>query len=380
MSFIGSNSAKANAKNILKKFKCPQCLFETAYKTNLRKHLLFHQGIQPYACEECGKKFTLKTTLNRHFKAKHTEAGRLKFKAFKCLQCPYETDTKKCLIRHSYIHSEEKPFVCRLCKRGFTCQWSLKIHLKHLHPSENAKEYKCEACKYGTNDDKRLETHRKHVHPENGVKEYKCAICGYETNDKGRLNQHLRIHDNVKKFKCGHCQKFFSLKSNLKMHIKAVHDSNKDYRCEKCGYQTNRKDGYDKHLLVHESGIRFWCKMCNLGFDCMANLKQHDKENHEVGADGKKFECKKCGTRFGQKPTLEKHYRTVHAKDKMFKCQGCSYESTREDHVRRHASIHQPVKPFVCLTCDAGFASAGSLSTHNKRKHSAIKKEKEETK
>ena len=56
----------------------------------------FHLGGSEFQCDDCGKAFSNKSTLNRH----------------------------------KLLHQNEKPYPCNLCKRAFIDQKTLKNHQK----------------------------------------------------------------------------------------------------------------------------------------------------------------------------------------------------------------------------------------------------------
>lgn len=51
---------------------------------------------------------------------------------FKCQYCPYGTNITSNLKYHILTHTGERPFLCKLCNRGFTHPSSLSRHMK-LH-------------------------------------------------------------------------------------------------------------------------------------------------------------------------------------------------------------------------------------------------------
>ncbi|GJQ83423.1 hypothetical protein Trydic_g14204 [Trypoxylus dichotomus] len=335
--------------------------------------------VEEHRCDVCDRRFALKSILKRHQRTTHVgdaidgpSSSSTKAKRFRCLQCPYETDVRKCLIRHGYVHAAEKPFKCDACDKSFTCRSSLKTHSRNAHPESAVRDRRCTICNYESDDGRRLQEHVERAHPENHVRRYECATCGYGTNDRGRYNQHVRIHTDAKNFQCGHCEKLFSSKSNLKMHIGAVHDPAKRYACAQCDYRTNRKAGFQQHLLIHESGVRFRCQMCNVGFSCRAHLKRHDEERHLIAA--RKYECGVCFGCFTQRASLEKHVRFVHAdEESKFRCPAaCGYSTSRKANMLRHSFVHQKVKPYRCVACGVGFASVDAFKKHNKRKHANV--------
>uniref|UniRef100_A0A7S3JGI9 C2H2-type domain-containing protein n=1 Tax=Euplotes harpa TaxID=151035 RepID=A0A7S3JGI9_9SPIT len=82
---------------------------------------------------------------------------------------------------------------------------------------------------------------------------YNCgyAGCTKQFNKGWSILDHVRMHENIRPFKCEHCDKSFTQKCNLKKH--------------------NRK-----HLVAKlKDRKRFKCSVCEKGFTERYNLKAH---------------------------------------------------------------------------------------------------------
>lgn len=73
-------------------------------------------------------------------------------KCFKCDLCPYSSVTARHLESHMLRHTQQKPFRCEECDKGFRQQQSLRRHNNLYHnpdyvaPVPREKTFKCGEC------------------------------------------------------------------------------------------------------------------------------------------------------------------------------------------------------------------------------------------
>ncbi|XP_077292893.1 uncharacterized protein LOC143915948 [Arctopsyche grandis] len=104
-------AGKTATPSIHKCFECDKYFTKSCYLTQHNKS--FHNGVKPYKCRRCGKRFKSNAAYEKHY-VKH--AGD---KPFKCNLCPKQFNYKTDLRRHMCLHSGDKPFSCYTCKKGF---------------------------------------------------------------------------------------------------------------------------------------------------------------------------------------------------------------------------------------------------------------------
>lgn len=83
-----------NANHKSEKYRCPFCVYATNYRTNFEAHKRTHTGERPFICIICRKGFTQKEHLKIHFQS----------------------------------HTGERPFACMHCNQRFAKKVSLKAH------------------------------------------------------------------------------------------------------------------------------------------------------------------------------------------------------------------------------------------------------------
>ena len=109
--------------------ECRGCGKTFKYAHHARRHEKYHMGKEerPFVCATCKKAFVTKQDLQRH-KDIHTGC-----KPFKCSQCFYTTARKSNLIlherKHGVVHGE---YVCTTCMKYFISETRFKAHLNAL--------------------------------------------------------------------------------------------------------------------------------------------------------------------------------------------------------------------------------------------------------
>ena len=128
------------------------------------------------------------------------------------------------------------------------------------------------------------------------------------SKSKGTATKEIK-NINVKQTKCLICNKIYSNRSEMKRHVKSVHEAKKPHKCPICGYSCSKR----------------------------SNLTRHVKSVHE----GKKpHKCSICDYRCSIKPTLKVHVETVHEGKKPHKGSICDYScSTLIQNAGSHSEI-----------------------------------------
>ena len=216
--------------------KCSRCkciklltLFNIRSNTN-KIYKTCIQCCERFVCDrdDCKKKFSLDSTLQRHIKAVHD-----KIKDCVCdrVGCEYKCSLDSALQMHiKAVHDKIKDCVCDRddCKQKFSSDSNLQQHIKQVH--DKIKDFVCDRddCKYKCSFDCDLQKHIKAVHD-------KIKDCVCDRDD---------------------CKKKFSLDSTLQRHIKAVHDNIKDFKCDRDGCTSKFSSKYDlqKHIKYNCTG------------------------------------------------------------------------------------------------------------------------------
>eukprot|EP01083_Nonionella_stella_P096508 271355_1 len=208
-------------------------------------------------------------------------------------------------------------FACLYCEYSFTSNVDLRHHIQSIHPERKAL---CKHCPYASN---RRDDVERHSAQHNNHEAFKCTLCTklFECNTafahKGALTSHLRrVHkvndyDDMKKDEKKHKTKH---KHHHKRHKKKKRSKKRPYNCIHCNGTFSSQNKLKKHIQKKHSERKFWCSYCTQAF-----LNQHDVTGHEVQHTMKReFECKLCKELFGCRTGFKhlnhhnRHVKSVH--------------------------------------------------------------------
>ncbi|GIJ84400.1 strongly-conserved Zn-finger binding protein [Aspergillus pseudoviridinutans] len=265
-----------------------KCTFEECDKTFLRASHLNHHiksahtGVRDYVCDRpgCGKSFVTGSRLRRHLAA---HDGRDKYRCTEYPPCNETFRKHSTLQKHIMTaHLKQKPFQCphvdpstgQKCSMAFDTAGHLRAHESRIHTE---KRFSCTECSQHAEDASAifptyalLQAHIRSVHPP------QCPNCALTCATSRELRRHLEVaHGDVsleerKTFACTvpGCDRSFTKKGNLTVHIRTVHQGEKRFVCGETDLSSSKK-------------VPGW------------------------NNDG-------CGKRYGSKLALEEHIRTAH--------------------------------------------------------------------
>lgn len=416
----GIKSKDSSASETSANKTCPHCGKYFAWQSDLKRHVETHSGQRPHQCSLCGKKFKNPYTLKSHEKnCKTREEKRAKKK--ECLNpettpevsaetpdCPEKESQsnlplnteltpymllsaepsvkhKVCPIcsmniknnrdikKHLRSHSEERPYVCLTCEKGFKYKDTIKKH-QTLKGHEGIREVQCtklerllsEVDAQCSSDTLGAEIINL-IAPEDATNENfvvinrtkkglkVCPVCSKTFDMIKTLNKHLQSHRVDRPYFCIYCKRRYKDLYGLKRHqIYAVcYNKPPRYSLKRGSSQAEATSGDLQQIFV-------WCSNCSQHFESLSALKAHQESVCRAEPIVKK--CNECGKEF-KSITMLKVHKKVH---NPLYCKDCKKILADEPAFERHKLLHRPMQ---CTMCDETFIISRRLREHYEKQH-----------
>ena len=239
---------------------------------------------------------------------------------FACDKCSKTFNKIGDLKKHEVsVHYGEK-HECEYCGVKFSRHDNLRDHIEIFH-TENCHKYECELCmKYFTKKS-HFVRHRKVSHT--------CKSCLAVICTTNQLQVHKKIDH--PEYPCGHCQRSFQDRANMKRHTGSSHNENGTWKnyCEICTIGFCSFLDLARHNKIHPKV----CKVCGKTFKTNWSLKVHMMKREEKP-------CTKCGKILCNKNDMKIHVNRIHNQKQ---CKICS-ERIFTKYMKHHMySVHQQV-------------------------------------
>jgi len=255
--------------------RCAKC--DLAYSTYgmYRLHMQqYHE--KALTCEECGKKFTLPNSLNKHRLNYHTSFPKT------CDDCGQFCATKQEFVAHlANAHGQgvkENTLPCEICGKLVKNKYVLKQHVRLVHEKKGG--------------------------------EFPCDQCGKIMKSKASLEYHSKVHNGDYAFRCDECGNGY-MRFDQMLDCKNTHAGIFKFHCTHCEYKSNKTKAFKNHITIHSSLKPYICPLCNHPSNTTTNLNNHIKKVHKITLCQAERLAKK--TRFGQIMTEDdlEHNRTM---------------------------------------------------------------------
>lgn len=184
---------------------------------------------------------------------------------------------------------------------------------------------------------------RRHATISGKITGFQCEHCSYFTSNRQSLIIHRRSHTNERPFKCHLCDQTFTVKCNLKQHVRRIHTKDFSHHCQYCPRKFLFAWQLDEHHNMHTGAKPFKCLYCSMRFGQKSKLNKHLKI-HEG------YKCRICEMVFKEKWELKEHRDTVHdeegfnngARSQWFKygCSVCRLRFKTKAELDQHSECH----------------------------------------
>lgn len=164
-------------------------------------------------CDICGAVLRSVKTLEDHFISGHNG-----LKPYACDLCDKRFNKWRLLRLHKVVHSDQRNYICDQCGLSFLHRCSFLGHQARKHGKD--KPHECDICQHRFALRCDLFKHRKrHSH----TRDYKCQFCDKAFYNSTHLKVHTRIHTGDKPYVCQVCGKGFNQGVLLRLHLKKPH-------------------------------------------------------------------------------------------------------------------------------------------------------------
>ncbi|KAG7506485.1 zinc finger protein 37-like [Solea senegalensis] len=349
-------------------FFCQHCSAEFKCRQTFRFHMrnicYTEQQVDPetsedikrcFRCDECGKVFRYKSTLESH---------RQTHNPLYCEVCTKLVRDPEALAMHKESHT---PFQCNQCDESFLVFKALHKHYIDVHnPTE---PFTCTHCQTTFPSLKRFIRHEwKHT----GYQPFQCSYCTKRFRSFSDLVEHQKKHTKAYPFLCWECGKKFRHSVTLTRHVERVHNAGEPildkplptFTCAQCGKTFTSRRCLLKHDNFHHKGMRFPCEHCGKGFFGKDALVRHTL----IHTGERPFKCDDCDKSFRSSAELKIH-RRYHTGERPFKCNICEKGFVQSCFLTLHMRTHTGERPYVCAVCSKGFSSLHGLKRHRRLVH-----------
>ncbi|VDM46637.1 unnamed protein product [Toxocara canis] len=321
--------------SVERRHKCHMCYKSFGKKFELLRHFVVHTRERRFICDQCGKKFSQRSSLGQHM----------------------QTHIEQAALRHK----------CTLCGATFSQAGNLRRHVNLLHPTDVTSRtvFRCPHCTCVFNSVQPLQNIR------NRRRLVCCSICGKAFGKCSDLVRHYRIHSGSRPFSCNRCEKSFSLKSSLKLHLEShVRGDSADsyYTCARCPVCMKQAFASKKALERHGLSCAVELAQPEGGNALVELMPTSSSRSSELLRAAEPYHCRTCTASFTTLRALKEHINR-HTGLKPHVCRTCHKSFFSLAQLKSHSSVHSSSASFKCVICERMFRRRAQLKEHLHKLH-----------
>ncbi|CAG9559087.1 unnamed protein product [Danaus chrysippus] len=233
---------------------------------------------------------------------------------------------------------------------------------ERLQRKEAEKRYSCTICAKSFT---RIYSLRYHMAKHTDFRKYLCPRCGKTFHTSSGLRQHLVSHIDINQFKCGFCNKTYKSRQSLKEHFRVAHSSNRKlFACVTCDKRFTAKSTLMMHIKIHEGLKEFACPDCPKTYTRATYLRAH-RLTHLGQQKPRPFAClyTHCDRSFATKHSLVVHIAHTHTSERPHKCDVCYKGFATSSGLKIHKESHSN-REVSCSICGKKLANKRVLQKH----------------
>ena len=368
---------------------------KTTEKSYLKVHFeTIHEGKKPFKCDSCESSFSYPSALRLHISKVHGSVPLKENLALKNVKADHNEIYATSMLNYKNLLGQSSSDLDRECDfirihgvcknfdtKGGRSSGKFKSEEKREKSNKierNGENEKfllcycslliCVVCHRRFNSTRCMTQHMKTNHKWSTKSiqrlKFQCSECKLQFWMKDGLKKHITKMHKIQEFKCSTCEAVLKSKLCLKSHIEYVHEGKerKKVYCEICDRDFSHKSDLDVHIAsVHEGKKDKLCPTCGYTTACSNTLKRHIETLHE---DTTVTICHLCGKTLKCEKTMRAHFARVHEKKKPYQCEICEKMFFDRGHLKIHNDKHFDIRPHKCYKCDKKFKRKNHMKTH----------------
>uniref|UniRef100_A0AAG5DI80 Protein krueppel n=1 Tax=Anopheles atroparvus TaxID=41427 RepID=A0AAG5DI80_ANOAO len=189
-----------------------------------------------------------------------------------------------------------------------------------------------------------------------------CDICGKLV--KGYREHVNDFHTHERKYACPHCPVKMANRTNMKTHVKLVHEKKITKSCELCGTGFIHPNTFLRHMATkHGIGKTYECKICSKSFGRDA-YNYHMNKWHKAPQE---VTCTICSKICSSRQMFRKHLR-VHSTEQPYACRLCPKRFKTSTGRKVHELTHTGIR-YACSFCEKSYSYQSLLNNHIRKEH-----------